>query len=211
MKKIGKYEILGTLGKGGMGIVYKALDPDIEREVAIKTLRFDTLSESMEKEELLTRVIREAKAAGRLNHPGIITIYDVVRDEDLTYIVMQYVDGPSLQALIDSGKSFSPQETIDILKPVSDALDFAHQGGIVHRDIKPANILIDKSGQPFLADFGVARIETSTLTMAGTTVGTLSYMSPEQVKGQTVDKRSDIFALGVILYELLTGKKPFSE
>ena len=209
MKKIGKYEILGTLGKGGMGIVYKALDPDIEREVAIKTLRFDTLSESMEKEELLTRVIREAKAAGRLNHPGIITIYDVVRDEDLTYIVMQYVDGPSLQALIDSGKSFSPQEIIDVLKPVSDALDFAHQGGIVHRDIKPANILIDKSGQPFLADFGVARIETSTLTMAGTTVGTLSYMSPEQVKGQTVDKRSDIFALGVILYELLTGKKPF--
>jgi len=209
MDKIGKYKILGTLGKGGMGIVYKALDPDIEREVAIKTIRFDTLTGGLEKEELLTRVIREAKAAGRLNHPNIITIYDVVRDEDLTYIVMQYVDGPSLQAMIDSGKSFSPQEIIDTLKPVSDALDFAHQGGIVHRDIKPANILIDKSGQPFLADFGVARIETSTLTQAGTTVGTLSYMSPEQVKGQTVDKRSDIFALGVILYELLTGKKPF--
>ena len=163
----------------------------------------------MEKEDLLTRVIREAKAAGRLNHPNIITIYDVIRDKDLTYIVMQYVDGQSLQALIDSGKSFSPQEIIDTLKPVSEALDFAHQNGIVHRDIKPANILIDKSGQPFLADFGVARIETSTLTQAGTTVGTLSYMSPEQVKGQTVDKRSDIFALGVILYELLTGKKPF--
>jgi tRNA A-37 threonylcarbamoyl transferase component Bud32/tetratricopeptide (TPR) repeat protein len=209
MKQIGKYKILGTLGKGGMGIVYKALDPDIEREVAIKTIRFDTLTEGMEKEELLTRVIREAKAAGRLNHPNIITIYDVVRDKDLTYIVMQYVDGPSLQTVIDSGKSFSPQEIIDTLKPVSEALDFAHEGGIVHRDIKPANILIDKSGQPFLADFGVARIETSTLTLAGTTVGTLSYMSPEQVKGQTVDKRSDIFALGVILYELLTGKKPF--
>jgi len=209
MKKIGKYKILGTLGKGGMGIVYKALDPDIEREVAIKTIRFDTLTEGMEKEELLTRVIREAKAAGRLNHPNIITIYDVVRDKDLTYIVMQYVDGPSLQTMIDSGKPFSPQEIIDTLKPVSEALDFAHQGGIVHRDIKPANILTDKSGQPFLADFGVARIETSTLTQAGTTVGTLSYMSPEQVKGQTVDKRSDIFALGVILYELLTGKKPF--
>ena len=209
MKKIGKYEILGTLGKGGMGIVYKALDPDIEREVAIKTIRFDTLTEGQEKEDLLTRVIREAKAAGRLNHPNIITIYDVIRDKDLTYIIMQYVDGQSLQALIDSGRPFSPQEIIDTLKPVSDALDFAHQGGIVHRDIKPANILIDKSGQPFLADFGVARIETSTLTQAGTTVGTLSYMSPEQVKGQMVDKRSDIFALGVILYELLTGKKPF--
>jgi serine/threonine-protein kinase len=115
-----------------MGIVYKALDPDIEREVAIKTIRFDTLTEGMEKEDLLTRVIREAKAAGRLNHPNIITIYDVVRDKDLTYIVMQYVDGPSLQTMIDSGKPFSPQEIIDTLKPVSDALDFAHQGGIVH-------------------------------------------------------------------------------
>jgi len=209
MNKIGKYKILGTLGKGGMGIVYKGLDPDIEREVAIKTIRFDTLTEGVEKEEMLTRVIREAKAAGRLNHPNIITIYDVVRDNDLTYIVMQYVDGPSLQAMIDSGKSFSPQEIIETLKPIAEALDFAHGGGIIHRDIKPANILIDRSGQPFLADFGVARIETSTLTQAGTTVGTLSYMSPEQVKGETVDKRSDIFALGVILYELLAGKKPF--
>ncbi|MFZ2053982.1 MAG: serine/threonine-protein kinase [Candidatus Aminicenantales bacterium] len=209
MKKIGKYQVLGIIGKGGMGIVYKGLDPDIEREVAIKTIRFDTLTEGMEKEELLTRVIREAKAAGRLNHPNIITIYDVVRDKDLTYIVMQYVDGPSLQAMTEPGKTYSPQEIVDILKPVSDALDFAHRGGIVHRDIKPANILIDNSGKPFLADFGVARIETSTLTQAGTAVGTLSYMSPEQVKGQTVDKRSDIFALGVILYELLTGKKPF--
>jgi len=209
MKTIGKYEIRGILGKGGMGIVYKSLDPDIEREVAIKTIHFDALTEGTEKEELLTRVIREAKAAGRLNHPNIITIYDVIRDKNLTYIVMQYVDGPSLQALIDSGKTFSPQEIVDILKPVAEALDFAHQGGIIHRDIKPANILMDKSGQPFLADFGVARIETSTLTQAGTTVGTLSYMSPEQIKGETVDKRSDIFALGVILYELLAGKKPF--
>ena len=209
MKKIGKYKILGIIGKGGMGIVYKGLDPDIEREVAIKTIRVDTIMEGMEKEELLTRVIREAKAAGRLHHPNIITIYDVVRDKDLTYIVMQYIEGPSLQSLVESGKSYSPREIIDILKPVADALDFAHQGGIIHRDIKPANILIDKAGKPFLADFGVARIETSTMTQAGTTVGTLSYMSPEQVKGQAVDKRSDIFALGVILYELLTGKKPF--
>ncbi len=210
MKKIGKYKILGIIGKGGMGIVYKALDPDIEREVAIKTIRFDTLTEGMEKEEMLTRVIREAKAAGRLNHPNIITVYDVVRDKDLTYIVMQYVDGQSLQALIDSGKIFSPQEIIGLLNPISESLDYAHQNGIVHRDIKPGNILLDKAGQPYLADFGVARIETSTLTQAGTTVGTLSYMSPEQVKGEVVDNRSDIFALGVILYELLSGKKPFA-
>ncbi|MBM3284474.1 MAG: serine/threonine protein kinase [Candidatus Aminicenantes bacterium] len=210
MKKIGKYSILAMLGKGGMGIVYKALDPDIEREVAIKTIRFDTLTEGTEKDEMMTRFIREAKAAGRLSHPNITTIYDVCREKDVTYIVMQFVEGQSLQALIDSGEKFAPQEIIQLMKPLCDCLDYAHQSGIVHRDIKPGNILIDKSGKPYLADFGVARIETSTLTQSGTTVGTLSYMSPEQVKGQTVDSRSDIFALGVILYELLAGKKPFA-
>jgi predicted Ser/Thr protein kinase/tetratricopeptide (TPR) repeat protein len=193
-----------------MGIVYKGLDPDIEREVAVKTIRFDAFTEGEEREEMLARVVREAKAAGRLNHPNIITIYDVIRDSDLTFIIMQYVDGQSLQALIDSGKRFSPQEVIDLLRPVADALDFAHRNGIVHRDIKPANILIDKSGRPFLADFGVARIETSTMTGPGKTIGTLSYMSPEQVLGNPVDHRADLFALGVILYELLTGKKPFA-
>jgi predicted Ser/Thr protein kinase/tetratricopeptide (TPR) repeat protein len=209
-EKIGKYKILGTLGRGGMGIVYKGLDPDIEREVAIKTIRFDTFTEGAEKEEMLARVVREAKAAGRLNHPNIITIYDVIREQDLTFIVMQYVDGQSLQAQIDSGKRPSPKEVIDLLGPVADALDFAHQNGIVHRDIKPANILIDKKGRPFLADFGVARIETSTMTGPGKTIGTLSYMSPEQVLGNPVDHRADLFAFGVILYELLTGKKPFA-
>lgn len=210
MEKIGRYTILGILGKGGMGIVYKALDPEIEREVAIKTIRFDTLVDGTEKDEVMTRFIREAKAAGRLSHSNIITIYDVCREKDTTYIVMQYVEGQSLQGLINSGKKFSPQEIIELMTPLCDCLDYAHASGIVHRDIKPGNILIDKSGKPYLADFGVARIETSTLTQSGTTVGTLSYMSPEQIKGQTVDSRSDIFALGVILYELLAGKKPFA-
>ena len=210
VEKVGKYQILGILGKGGMGIVYKGLDPDIEREVAVKTIRFDTLVDGPVKEEMLTRVIREAKAAGRLNHPNIITIYDVIRERDLTFIVMQYVDGQTLQSLIESGKTFSPQDVLGILKPVAEALDYAHENGIVHRDIKPANILIDKSGKPFLADFGVARVETSTMTEPGTTIGTLSYMSPEQVMGKTADGRSDFFALGVILYELLTGRKPFA-
>lgn len=210
MKKIGKYKVLDVLGKGGMGIVYKALDPDIERQVAIKTIRFETIINSAEKDEMMARFVREAKAAGRLSHPNIITIYDVCREKDMTYIVMQYIEGQSLQGLIDSGKKFTPQEIIELLRPICECLDYAHANGIVHRDIKPANILIDKSGKPYLADFGVARIETSTLTQSGTTVGTLSYMSPEQVKGQTVDSRSDIFALGVILYELLAGKKPFA-
>jgi len=206
---VGKYRILGILGKGGMGIVYKGLDPDIERDVAVKTIRFDTSPDGPVKEEMLNRVIREAKAAGHLTHPNIITIYDVIRDRDLTFIVMQYVDGQSLQAMIESGKSFSPQEVLAIVRPVAEALDYAHENGIVHRDIKPANILIDTAGKPFLADFGVARMDTSTMTGPGTTIGTLSYMSPEQVMGKTADGRADIFALGVILFELLTGQKPF--
>jgi len=209
MEKIGKYKIFGILGKGGMGIVYKALDPDIDREVAIKTIRFDNFQEGTQKDDLMARFIREARAAGKLSHPNIVTVYDVGREEDLTYIVMQYVEGQSLQALIDSGKRLSPPEIDTLMKPVADALDYAHNNGIVHRDIKPANILIDKSNKPFLADFGVARMDTSTMTQSGTAVGTLSYMSPEQIKGQTVDRRSDIFALGIILYELLTGQMPF--
>jgi serine/threonine protein kinase len=209
MKKIGKYKILGLLGKGGMGIVYKALDPDIEREVAIKTIRFDTLTDGTAKDDQMARFIREARAAGKLAHPNIITVYDVGKEKDMTYIVMQYIEGQSLQATLDSGKKFSSQEIVDLMKPVCDSLDYAHESGIIHRDIKPANIMIEKTGKPFLADFGVARIETSTMTQAGTTVGTLSYMSPEQIQGLQVDGRSDIFALGVIIYELLAGKKPF--
>lgn len=210
LENIGKYKVIDVLGKGGMGIVYRGLDPDIERDVAIKTIRLDSYVEGPEKEEMLNRVMREARAAGRLDHPNIVTIYDVLRDKDLTFIVMQFVDGQTLQTLIESRKAFSPEEIIAILKPVAEALDLAHANGIIHRDIKPANILIDKSGKPFLADFGVARLGTSTMTSPGTAVGTLSYMSPEQVMGKTVDGRADFFALGVILYELLTGKKPFA-
>ncbi len=209
MDKIGKYKILGILGKGGMGIVYKALDPDIERTVAIKTIRFDNFQEGTQKDDLMARFIREARAAGRLSHPNIVTVYDVCREQDLTYIVMQFVEGQSLQALIDSGKRLSPPEIDALMKPVADALDYAHNSGIIHRDIKPANILIDKTNKPFLADFGVARMDTSTMTQSGTAIGTLSYMSPEQIKGQTIDRRADIFALGIILYELLSGKMPF--
>ena len=209
MDNIGKYKILGILGKGGMGIVYKALDPDIERDVAIKTIRFENFPEGTQKDDLIARFVREARAAGKLAHANIVTVYDVGRENDLTYIVMQYIEGRSLQALIDSGKRFTPPEIDAIMKPIADALCYAHQNGIIHRDIKPANILIDKAGKPYLADFGVARMDSSSLTRTGTTVGTLGYMSPEQVKGQNIDHRSDIFALGIILYELLTGKTPF--
>ena len=177
MKTIGKYRILETLGKGGMGIVYKALDPDIDREVAIKTIHFDVVSEGTERDDMMARFIREARAAGKMSHPNIITVYDVGREGDLTYIVMQYVEGQSLQGLIASGKKFSSQEITRLMRPVGEALDYAHKNGIIHRDVKPANILIDGEGTPFIVDFGVARIETSSMTQTGTALGTPSGTS----------------------------------
>jgi len=208
IEKIGKYTIIEMLGKGAMGVVYKALDPDINREVAVKTIRFD-ISDG-DDEEMMGRFIREAQAAGKLDHSNIATIYDVGREKDLTYIVMQYIKGQSLQQVIAKKKKFSPKEINDILIPLSEALEYAHQHGIVHRDIKPANILIDIHGNPNVVDFGVARIETSNLTQSGVTVGTPSYMSPEQIMGKRVDNRADVFSLGVILYELAAGQRPFS-
>ena len=209
MEKIGKYEIIELLGKGAMGIVYKALDPDIDREVAIKTIRFDLISDDEEKDELMLRFIREARAAGKLVHPNIITIHDVGKEKDMTYIVMQCIEGPSLQNWIASKKIFSAPDIIKLILQLCDALNFAHQNGIVHRDIKPANILLDDNGKPHICDFGVAHVEMSTITQTGATIGTPSYMSPEQVMGKKIDKRSDVFSLGAILYELLTGKRPF--
>ncbi len=209
MEKIGKYKIIGELGKGAMGIVYKGIDPDINREVAIKLIRFDMVSEDSEKEDAARRFIREAQSAGNLEHPNIITIYEVGREDNQTFIVMQYVDGESVKQAISAGKRFSPVEVVDLMMCLCDALELAHQNKIVHRDIKPGNILLDKQGRPYLVDFGVARMEMSTMTQSGTIVGTPSYMSPEQIQGIRVDARADIFSLGVIIYEMLTGKRPF--
>ncbi|UCE41702.1 MAG: serine/threonine protein kinase, partial [Candidatus Aminicenantes bacterium] len=192
-----------------MGIVYKALDPDIDREVAIKTIRFDLISDDEEKDELMLRFMREARAAGKLVHPNIITIHDVGKEKDMTYIVMQCIEGPSLQNWIASKKKFSAPDIIKLMLQLCDALNFAHESGIVHRDIKPANILLNQNGKPHICDFGVAHVEMSTITQTGATIGTPSYMSPEQVMGKKIDKRSDIFSLGAILYELLTGRRPF--
>ena len=209
MEKIGKYKIIGELGKGAMGIVYRGVDPDINREVAIKLIRFDMVSEDSEKEDAARRFIREAQSAGNLEHPNIVTIYEVGREDNQTFIVMQCVDGESLKQAISAGKKFSPVEVVDLMTCLCDALELAHQNKIVHRDIKPGNILLDKQGRPYLVDFGVARMEMSTMTQSGTIVGTPSYMSPEQIQGIRVDARADIFSLGVIIYEMLTGKRPF--
>ena len=190
-------------------MVYKALDPDINRVVAIKAIRFDVISEESDREEIMQRFIREAQSAGKLIHPNIVTIYDVVKSKNMTYIVMQYIEGHSLQKTISSGEKMPVEKVVRLLIQICDALGYAHQKGIIHRDIKPANILIDKEENPYLVDFGIARVETSTITQTGRTVGTPSYMSPEQVMGQKVNKCSDIFSLGVLLYEVLTGKRPF--
>jgi len=210
MEKIGKYRILSRIGSGGMGVVYKALDPDINREVAIKTIRNDIVAEGAQRNKILKQFIVEAQAAGRLHHPHIATIYEVGREADLTYIVMQFVPGKSLRKTLEPGKRFSAEEAVDLILPLCHALDYAHKNGIVHRDIKPDNILLDAAGRPVLVDFGIATIESVSVTRTRMTSATPAYMSPEQILEGEVDLRTDIFSLGIILYELLTGRRPFS-
>ncbi|MGQ0523472.1 MAG: serine/threonine-protein kinase [Betaproteobacteria bacterium] len=219
--KIGKYDICRELGKGAMGIVYEGYDPVIERAVAIKTIRGDQL-EQAHAAEILARFKREAQAAGRLNHPHIVAIYDygeVVPEGDpsapadagrIAYIAMEFIKGKELKDHFDANERFAVKDVERIMGELLDALDHAHKNGVVHRDMKPANVILLADGRVKVADFGIARIETSELTQAGTMLGTPAYMSPEQFLGQTVDGRSDIFSCGVILYQFLTGEKPFT-
>jgi predicted Ser/Thr protein kinase len=209
-KTIGRFEIEGVLGRGAMGVVYLARDPVIGRRVALKTLVLPEGAE--EAEEFRVRFLREAQAAGILNHPGIVTVYDAGVDEatGLSYIAMEYVEGKSLRELLRQGYPFSYSEIARIGAALALALDYAHSKGVVHRDIKPANILLTDQGQVKITDFGVARLATSNLTTTGQFIGTPNYMSPEQVTGSPVDGRSDLFSLGVVLYELLTGRRPFA-
>jgi tetratricopeptide (TPR) repeat protein/tRNA A-37 threonylcarbamoyl transferase component Bud32 len=210
MDTIGKYQILDRLGQGGMGVVYKALDPDIHREVAIKTIRNELFTEGLDPEKVLRQFMVEARAAGRLSHPNIATIYEVGRDKDLTYIAMQFIPGRSLRKTIEAGVRYAPEEIVRLAIPILQALDYAHRQGIVHRDIKPDNILIDKEGRPFLVDFGIATIESVNTTRTRMTSATPAYMSPEQILEGEVDRRTDLFSLGIILYELAAGRRPFS-
>lgn len=208
LKKLGKYTIQATLGQGAMGIVYKGFDPHIERTVALKTIRKDALS-TEEMTPLLARFKREAQAAGRLTHPGIVTVYEYDEDGDNAFIAMEYVSGRELKDFLDKHQRFPLKTTVSIVTQLLDALAYSHAHGVVHRDIKPGNILVLSTGRIKIMDFGIARIESSTLTQFGDVIGTPSYMSPEQFAGQQVDKRSDLFSTGVILYHLLTGEKPF--
>ncbi len=207
-EKLGKYEIRGILGRGAMGTVYEAWDPLIARKVAIKTVAL-AAEQDAEAREGLARFQREAQAAGRLQHPNIVGVFDYGETETLAYIVMEFVDGEPLKAVLDRGERFPLGETVRILRELLSGLAFSHAQGVVHRDIKPANIMLTRAGSVKIADFGIARIESSSMTQAGTVLGTPAYMSPEQFKGEPVDARTDLYSAGVVLYQLLTGERPF--
>jgi serine/threonine-protein kinase len=211
--KLGRYEVVRELGKGAMGIVYLAKDPLIGRLVALKTIRASAHADDDETKEFQQRFIREAQAAGILNHPAIVTVHDIGNDDTsgVSFIAMEYVEGNNLKEVLNQGRALSFEQIGDIVAQVADALDFAHAKGIVHRDVKPANIILLDGYRAKITDFGIAKIASgaANLTTTGQFLGTPNYMAPEQVKGAPVDGRTDIFALGICLYECLTRRKPF--
>ena len=209
LERLGKYRIDGILGKGAMGVVYKAFDPGIERVVALKTIRKEMFSES-EQLELIGRFKNEAQAAGRLSHPNIVTVYDYFEDSESAYIAMEFVEGTGLDTLLVPGRPAPMARALAWMGDLLEGLDYAHARGVVHRDVKPANLLVTSGARVKISDFGIARIESSTLTQAGSMIGTPSYMSPEQFRGDPVDGRSDVFSAAIVLYQLLTGARPFS-
>ena len=206
---LGRYEISGELGRGAMGIVYKGEDPTSHKTVAIKTLQLSNF-EGGELIDIKERFLREADSAGLLKHPNIISIYNAGEENNLAYIAMEYLEGEDLTKYTHKGSLLPLRDVLTIIIQAADALDYAHTNNIIHRDVKPANIMLLKGTQTIkVTDFGVARITSSTKTKTGLVLGTPSYMSPEQVMGKKIDGRSDIFSLGIVLFEMLTGQKPF--
>src|SRR5689334_24230664 len=205
---LGRYKVISEIGQGAMGVVYKAVDPIIDRTVAIKTINLNLSRQELEEYE--ARFQQEIKAAGRLNHPNIVTIYDVGKTESVAYMAMEFLEGLELKDMIASGNLPPPDQVVDIIAQVAEGLWFAHQQDIVHRDVKPSNIMVLGGGIAKITDFGIARLPNSAVkTMTGLILGSPRYMSPEQVIGKAIDARSDIFSLGVVLYEALTGVAPF--
>ncbi len=206
--QLGRYRILGELGRGAMGVVYRAEDPVLDRQLAIKTVFVP--ADDADRKEYEARFTQEARAAGKLGHPGIVTIYDVGREGEVVYMAMELLEGVDLGTQAANSR-FTVPEAVGIVERVADALSFAHDRGVVHRDIKPPNIMLVGGGRVKIMDFGIARMRSSDLkTQTGLMMGTPRYMSPEQVAGRPVDQRSDIFSLGTVLYELLTGTKLFA-
>jgi serine/threonine-protein kinase len=206
---LGRYEVIKPLGKGAMGVVYLGKDPRINRTTAIKTFRFEDDFDPDQVEEMKTKFFREAESAGTLSHPNIVTIYDAGDEQDLAYIAMEFLEGEDLEKYTRKTSLLPMIKVVDYTADIADGLDYAHQRGVVHRDIKPANIMLLKSGVVKITDFGIARITATSQTQTGIVKGTPYYMSPEQISGLKVDGRSDIFSLGVMMFQLLTGKVPF--
>jgi serine/threonine-protein kinase len=207
--RLGKYEITEVLGTGAMGVVYKGFDPGIRRIVAIKTIRRELITGDRPATAMLARFRNEARAAGRLSHPGIVAVHDYGEDAEVAYIAMEYVEGNSLREYFARGVKFSERDAISIVSQLLEALAHAHERRVWHRDIKPANLIVMTNGRVKVADFGIARIEASDLTLTGAVMGTPGYMAPEQYAAAAIDHRADVFAAGVVFYQLLTGSRPF--
>jgi len=205
--RLGRFEIIGEIGSGAMGKIYEGYDPTINRRVAVKTINANL--RAGDNERVRQRFLREAQAAGALNHPNIVTIYQADEAGVYSFIAMEFIEGETLEALIQKRAPFPLEEICRLVAPICDALDYAHRNGVVHRDVKPANIMLTNDGVVKVMDFGIAHVDYSTLTQDGAVLGTPSYMSPEQISGDKVDGQSDIFSLGVIVYEMATGQRPF--
>src|SRR5262245_54537107 len=209
MKNFGRYQVIEEIGAGAMGMLYRARDPMMNRDVAIKTILSHAI-EGPQAAEFRERFVREAQAAGRLAHPSIVTMYDVVENDGSPFLVMEYVPGQTLQTLLEGGARLDLDRACDIGIQLAEALHYAHQNGVIHRDIKPANILITLDGRAKIADFGVARLTEAQVTSTGQLLGTPAFMAPEQFIGGRIDGRADLFAVGVLIYWMVTGDKPFT-
>jgi len=208
-KQLGRYKIEGVLGKGAMGMVYGGIDPAIDRKVALKTIRLDFLTDPEEMAEMRERLFLEAQAAGKLNHPNIVTIYDVGSEGAVQYIAMELIEGQTLEDMIKRKVNFNFKIVARMIYQICQALQYAHDAGIVHRDIKPANIMVLPDYSIKVMDFGIARVESSSMTKTGVAMGTPNYISPEQLQGKKIDGRSDLFSLGIVFHEMLVGERPF--
>src|SRR4030088_1160916 len=209
ISSLGKYEIRREIGRGAMGVVYEGYDPFIKRVVALKTIRADQLS-GEDSENVIARFRREAQAAGRLSHPNIVSIYDFGEEAGIWFIAMEFIKGRELKECFEANERFTTASIVKVMSQILDALDYSHRQGVIHRDIKPANIFLLAGGGVKVGDFGIAHIETSNLPQVGAVMGTPSSMSPEQIMGLPVDGRSDLFSVGVVLYQFLTGERPFA-
>jgi serine/threonine-protein kinase len=210
LEKLGRYRLGKVLGRGAMGVVYEGLDPSLNRRVAIKTILKNAAIDTETARMYSAQFAREAQAAGRLNHPNIVQVHDFAEEGEIAYLVMEYIQGRELRSFFDAREEFAPAEAVRIMCELLDALDFAHEAGVIHRDVKPANVMLDAQRRVKLADFGVARIQDSERSAAGTMVGTPAFMSPEQISGGKIDRRTDVFSAGVVFYQMLTGEQPFT-